>query len=297
MSIKSDNWAELLTPGLRAIFGQHQREMKDYIPLIFNVETSTKASEQFLGTGELGIMDEWEGKVSYEDFDKGFKAIFAHKKYSKGMQLERELVDDDQYAEIKNRTKKLSRVTYYTRQIHAASVFNNANNGGFVGPDGKPLCATDHPKMPGSSSTFSNKGTLELTADNVETTRTEALKWTDDKDNKILTQLDTLIVPSALRKKAMIIAETDEEPDTTEHGINVWKGNLKVIEWPFLTNPKAWFMIDSARAKEELLWFDRRKPDFANQVDFDTEIAKYKVIGRWSYGYLSPLWIYGNFAA
>lgn len=294
MANVSNNWAELLTPGLKGIFGQHQREMKDYVPLIFNVETSTKAFEQFLGTGELGIMDEWTGSVSYEDFEKGFKATFTHKKYSKGMQIERELVDDDQYSEIKAKTKRLSRVTHQTRQIHAASVFNNAFSGGFLGPDGKPLCSASHQKMPGSSATISNLGALELNADNVETTRTNALAWTDDKDNKILTQLDTILVPSALRKKALIIAETDDEPDTTEHGINVWKGNLKVIEWPYLTDVNAWFMVDSARAKEELLWFDRRKPDFSNQVDFDTEIAKYKVIGRWSYGWLSPLWVYGN---
>ena len=294
MAIVSDNWAELLTPGLRGIFGQHQKQMKDYIADIFNVEPSSKAFEKFLGTGELGIMDEWTGSVSYEDFEKGFPATFTHKKYSKGMQLERELVDDDQYAEIKARTKKLSRVTYYTRQIHGASVFNNAFAAGYPGPDGKALCASDHLKVPGSVATFSNLGALELTADNVETTRTNALAWTDDKANKILTQLDTLVVPSALRKKALIIAETDEEPDTTEHGVNVWKGNLKVIEWPFLTDANAWFMLDSARAKEELLWFDRRKPDFSNQVDFDTEIAKYKVIGRWSFGWLSPLFLYGN---
>lgn len=294
MAIVSDNWAQLLTPGLRGIFEQHQKQMKDYIPLIFNVESSNKAYETYLGTGEIGTMDEWNGSVSYEDFDKGFPVTFTHKKYSKGLQLERELVDDDQYNIIKAKTKKLARSAHYTRQKHGASVFNNAFSGGYLGPDSKPLCSATHPVMPGSSTTFSNLGTYELTADYVETCRTNALAWKDDKGNEILTTLDTILVPSALRKKALIIAETDEEPDTTEHGINVWKGNLKVIEWPFLTDSNAWFLIDSARAKEDLLWFDRRKVDFANEVDFDTEIAKYKVIGRWSYGWLDPRFCYGN---
>lgn len=292
----SDNWAELLQPGLKAIFDAHKRQFKDYIPMLFNADTSTKAFEQFLGVGELGLMDEWESsgkQVSYEDFAKGFKALFTHKKYSKGITVERELVDDDQYGEIKKRVKKLSRVAFMTRQIHAASVFNNAFSNGYAGPDSVSLCNAAHPKMPGSSDTIRNFSAYELNAPNVELVRTNAAGWKDDKNNLVLTIFDTLVVPPALRKTAQIIAETDEEPETTEHGINVWKGQLKVIEYPFLTDPTAWFMIDSARGKEELLWFDRRKPDFADKVEFDDEVAKYKAVGRWSYGWLTPLFIYG----
>lgn len=292
----SDNWAELLVPGLRGIFEAHRKQFNDYIPMLFNVETSTRAYEEFLGVGELGLMEEWESsgrKVSYEDFEKGFKATFHHKKYSKGITIERELVDDDQYAEIKKRVKKLARVAFLTRQVHAASVFNNAFSDAYYGPDRKALCSNAHPIIPDASTTWSNYSAYELNATNVELVRTNAANWVDDKGNPVLTQFDTLIVPPALRKTALIIAETDEEPFTTEHGINVWKGQLNVIEHPFLTDSTAWFMMDKARAKEELLWFDRRKPDFADKVEFDDETAKYKVVGRWSFGWLTPFFIYG----
>jgi len=274
--IISDNWGELLLPGLRKIYDKHQKMHKDYLAEIFNVENSSKAQEFNLGLGELGVMDEWQSsgaKVSYEDFSKGFKSTYTHKKYSKGVQLERELVEDDQYSEIKKRVKKLARVVYFTTQKHAASVFNNAFNASYYGPDGKALCASDHPKMPGSASTFSNVGTLELTAENVETTRTNMLAWTDDKGNELLIMPDTLIVPPALRKKAIIIAETKEEPDITDHAINIWVGNLAVVEYPFLTDSNAWFLCDKARMKENLNWFWRRKPDFADKVEFDDEVA------------------------
>jgi phage major head subunit gpT-like protein len=293
----SDNWGELLLPGLRKIFDKHQKQYKDYISLIFNVEDSQKAQEFNLGIGDLGEMDEWQAsgaKISYEDFSKGFKSTYTHRKYSKGIQIERELLEDDLYSEIKKRVRKLSRVVYFTTQKHAAGVFNFAFSAGYLGPDNKPLCATDHPKMPGSSSTFSNKGARELNANNVELTRTDMLSWTDDKGNPIMIVPDTLLVPPALRKKAIIIAETDEEPDTTDHGINVWKGHLNVIEWPFLTDTNAWFLVDMSRMKEFLTWFWRRKPDFKNKVEFDDEVSKYAVLGRWSYGWDSPDFVYGN---
>lgn len=238
----SENWGELLLPGLRHIFNQHIKDMPDYLSKIYSVENSTKAQEFTLGTGDIGTMDPWTGSVSYEDFDKGFKATYTHKKYSKGIQVERELVDDDQYAEIKKRVKKLGRTVYYTTQTHAASTFNNAANAQVLGPDGKPLCASDHPKMPGSASVISNLGTRELTAENVDLVRNEMVQWTDDKGNLILIQPDTLIVPVSLRKKATIIAETKEEPDTADHAVNVYAGGaLKVIEWPFLTDQNMWF--------------------------------------------------------
>lgn len=289
----SDNWAELLQPGLRKIFDKHQKQLKDYIPVVYNVEDSKKAQEFNLGVGELGMMDEWTGAVSYEDFNKGFKSTYTHKKYSKGIEIERELLDDDQYSEIKKRVKKLSMTVYYTRQYHAASVFNLAF-GGILGPDSKALCASDHPVMPNSSTTFSNAGVLPLNATNVEKTRTDMMAWKDDKGNLLMINPDTILVPPNLRKPAMIIAETDEEPDTADHGINVWKGHLNVIEWPFLTNPYYWFLVDMQRMKLLLNWYNRRKPDFDDKIEFDSEIAKYKTVGRWSYGWDDPTFIYGH---
>lgn len=295
--IISDNWGELLLPGLRSIFEKQIKKGKDFIPLLFNVENSTKAQEFSLGTGELGLMDDWEtsgGKISYEDFNKGFKSTYTHRKYSKGIQIERELLDDDQYATIKKRVRKLATVGFNTTQAHAASLFNNATSGGYLGPDEKPLCATDHPIAPGSSATWSNLGTYTLDAENVENTRTAMKGWKDDKGNPIDINPDTIIVPTALRKTAMIIAETAEEPFTTDHGINIWKGNLDVIEWHRLDDTNGWFIADMERMKLFLNWYWRRKLDFKDKVEFDDEVSKYAVLGRWSWGWDDPSFIYYN---
>ncbi|MEN6621963.1 MAG: Mu-like prophage major head subunit gpT family protein, partial [Smithella sp.] len=115
-----------------------------------------------------------------------------------------------------------------------------------------------------------------------------------DKGNLIMINPDMLIVPTDLRKKARIIAETPDEPDTADHGVNVWKGNLSVMEHPFLTDVNGWFLVDSMRLKEYLYWFWRRKPDFADKVEFDDEVSKYKVVGRWSWGWDDFSFLYLN---
>lgn len=295
--IISDNWGELLLPGLRTIFDKHLNKLPDFLNTFYNMEKSTKAQEFTLGTGELGLMEPWDEsgrQVAYEDIHKGFKATYTHRKYSKGIKIERELLDDDQYAEIKKKVKNLAQSVYYTRQFFGAAVFNNAFDVLYPGPDSVALCSASHPLGPQNASTWSNVGTYKLNADNVEKVRNEMKAWTGDKGNLLAVNPDTLIVPPVLRKAALVIADTDREPDTSDWNVNIWKGSVNVIEWPFLTNGNVWFMVDKERMKTFLTWFDRRIAKLESEKMFDTEVSKYKVVNRFSFGWDDPSWIYGN---
>lgn len=293
----SDNWGELMLPGLRKIYSRHMTNLKDYLPVLFNMEKSTKAQEFTLGVGNLGLMRAWDDtgrQVYYEDVEKGHKATYTHKKYSLGEQLERELLEDDQYSEIKKRIRNLSQSVYYTRQYFGASVFNNAFSNAYAGPDSAALCSAAHTYSPGNAAVWGNVNlALPLTPDNVEAVRNLMVQWRDDKGNLLAINPDTIVVPSNLRKAAMVIADTDREPDTTDHNINIWHGSLDVIEHLFLTNPNAWFLIDKNRMKNFLNWYDRRMAKLEFDNDFDTEVSKYKVVNRFSFGWDDASFVYG----
>jgi len=291
----SDNWGEFLLPHLRKIFEKHQQKMRDFLPVIYNVETSTKAQEFTHGIGSLGLMDEWSdsgNQVSYETVNPGYKQTYTHRKFSKGIKIERELLDDAQYVEVKKRVNLLAQSEYYTKQYYAAYPFNNCT--GFLGPDGKAMCATDHPLGPNNSTTWSNLATgTDLDPNNVETIRNYMKGWKDDKGNLLAVNPDTLIVPPALRKKAIIIADTNGEPDTADNNVNIWKGSLNVIEWDFLNTSTMWFMVDMTRMKTFLTWYNRRKAKLESEKMFDTEIAKFKCISRFSFGFDDASFVYG----
>jgi hypothetical protein len=236
----------------------------------------------------MGLMDEWEAsgrQVSYETVYRGYKATWTHKKYSKGLEIERELLEDALYPEVKSRTRTLADSLYYTRQYHAVRPFNECLS--FIGPDGVPLASDSHPLGPYNATTWSNYGTsLTLNATNVEAVRNLMKEWTDDKGNLLLINPDTLIVPKALRKAALVVADTDKEPDTAENNVNIWKGSVNVIEWDFLTNSNLWILADMNRLKRFMKWFDRRKGILEKDREhFDTEVAKYKIVSRFSYGH------------
>lgn len=292
-----ENWAELLEPGLMEIFDNHTTKLPDYVGTLFDVKGSKKAAEHALGRGSIGMMKDWDAtgkQVFYDEVAKGFPVTFRHKKYSNGLQIERDMIDDDQYSEIVDMTRDLSFSAYYTRQFHAASVFNGAFDTVRT-PDGKALCATGHLLVPGSAQSFDNADTLDLTADNLEKVRNRMKLWKDDRGNIIPSMPDTILVPPALRKAALVIADTEGEPDTNHNNVNIWKGQINVMEWEMLENPLAWFVIDSSKIKRDLKWFDRRTPKLERdgKFDFDMEIAKWKTVGRWSYGAKTPLFIYG----
>lgn len=294
----SDNWDELMLPGLRTIFNKHLKKKKDYVGELYTVEGSTKQAEYNLGTGSLGMMDEWgasNNQVSYEDVNKGFKATYMHKKYSKGLTLERELWEDDQYGEIKKRVRLLTQTVYYTRQYYGALTFTQAFNATFAGPDGVALCSAAHPNSPVDATTQSNAGTGVLNATSLEAARTAMKGWTDDKGNLLAISPDTLIVPPGLRKNALVIADSTGEPDVTDNNINVWKGSVNVIEFDFLTSPTSWFLVDKERMAAFLHWYDRRKAKLEmDKEQFNSEVAAYKTVARWSKGFDDWSFIYGS---
>lgn len=302
------NWAELLEPIINDVFTQRPREEKypDHVSELFGVRKTDKMIERSLGRGGIGLMQPWEqtgAQVHYDEIAKGYEVIWRMGKFSNGLPVDRRLWDYDQLDEIKDQVKDLSDSSYNTRQTHGAGIFNYAFSAAdsagasTLGVDGKPLCAASHALIPNGSVTFTNAGALALTALNLTTTRNAMKAWTDDRGNKLLVRPDTLLVPSSKWQDALTIVNSDKLPDTSDNNVNVWKGQLKVIEWDLLDDGQ-WFLMDSRRAKRFLIWYDARIPKIEQDGwNFDTEVAKFKVVGEWAIGWKTPTFIYGHQAA
>ena len=305
-----NNWPQLMLPGLKARFQLNLKEHPDVVARLFNIQPSSRLSEKTHGIGNLGLLQPWTGSTHYEDFRAGYTPEYNNDasvaKESLGVTIEKELPMFDQYNEIKARISNLAESAAYTRQYHGALLFCRAFDGGYVMPggDGKPLCSTAHPTSPDNATTWSNANTnLDLTADNLEAIRTAMMGWTDDKGKLLLVNPDTLLVPPALREAALVIAGSDGKPDIADNNINIWKGKITVIEWQLLTTAyglpaaKTFFVMDSKRRKRFLRWFDVRKNEFDDYVEFDSEVAKYRVISHASRGWDHPSFVYGCYKA
>ena len=295
----SEQWAELLVPGLREVFYATVEPLAaaSRIPLLYDVITSQKAAEQFLSAGAMGNWKTFKGAIEYDDIDQGYKTTITHEEYVQGFKVERKLVEDDLYFLFKDRPAELAMSAMRTRETHAASVFANAFTDAYAGGDAVGLCSTAHPASPANaSSTQSNEGTLSFSYSNIEAVRQLMRGWKDDRGNLIPINPDTLVIPAELEKSAFEAVRTANVPDTTDYRANFVAGFIRqTIVWDYLTDANAWFVIDSMRMKQALKWIDRVPLEFALDPTSNFRLeSRWRGYMRYSYGFKDWRWIYGN---
>lgn len=295
MALTRERFARMLDPYIFMVYENIVEKGPDIIPILYGVHNTELAEERVTGIGSTGLMKKWEGQVYYDDVQPLWDKTYRVEKYSIGLKIERDLWDDAQHAEVKDRVQRITLSVHRTRQLHAHLPFNDAFDGKYLrGPDGEPLCSASHPLAPGSTEVQSNVGNLELTVDNLEATRIAMMNWVDDRGNKLLRVPDMLLVPPSLGAKAAEIVKSSDRPDTADRAINVRQNAYKIVELPLLEHSKAWFLVDSQAAKLYLKWFERRKPVPERDKDFDTETLKWKYVARYAFGFHHWAWIYGH---
>ena len=295
----SEQWAELLEPGLREIFNVQRDALaaESRIPMLFRVIGSNKATEQFLGAGGMNDFSEYKGVIPYDDLDQLYKTTLTHAEYAKGFTVERKLVDDDQYNIITAQPVQLALAAMRTREKHAASVFNNAFTSTYAGGDGVELCDASHPLAPThAGDTVGNIGTSALSADAIMATRQLMRAYVDDRGELVPINPDTLLAPPELEETARVLVGTDRKVGSADNDINYAGSTVKnLIVWDYLTDANNWFLIDSALAKQHLLFVDRVPLEFAMDPTSDFRLqARYRGYMRYSYGFSDWRFVYGH---
>ncbi len=309
MPDRSAHWAELLTPQTTEAFyigygGGAIGRRQSQIDAIFGKRTSDRAFEDHIGAGVFGS-DGWNfeksGRVQYDDRNKGYKTTYTHAEFAKGFVVQRKLIDDNRFDIITDDASALGDSAFRKREKSAASVFNNAftsttNADGFstLLADGVVLCSASHPRSADDATTQSNAGTLALTADNVSTTRTAMMAFTDDKGDKMDVMPDEILVSPDNEDQALKVFKSIQDPASANNTINPQVGRFSVKVWHYLTDTNNWFMFDSVRRNNMLLWYERIPLEFGREEDFDTYQAKFRAYNRYSYGAKDWSFVYGQ---
>lgn len=278
-------------PVLTEIFYQHLGQPDPMLEQFYRVLNSSKAKETDLRVGSFGDPVEFKGQIEYDGADPDAEIEYSHTQFANGFKVERALMDDMQYDGIFEKAEDLG--AGYLRKIEkdAAATFVNAFS--TAGYDGKSLCADDHPRSSGDTTAVDNKAVLALTTDNLETVRRQANAMVDDRGELINGKFDLLLVPDQLTKTAHEITMSERRPEDAENASNFFKG-LQYKSWIRLTDPTAWFLIDSTKMKRYLKWYWRVRPEFAAVEDFDTMQRKYRGYMRYSRGWSDFRWIVGS---
>ena len=289
----SENFGKLLYPGLRKIFFETYDEIPEQFPKIFNVETSNSATETDHGMGAFGDWTERTDELSpvaYAKIKDGGEVTYKHKAFTKGFMISRELNDDEKYGQMKKMAKALARAGRAKVEKDAITVLTKGFQGddGFVGRDELPLFHDAH-TLVDSEKTCSNLIEGELNEANLKKAIQMMASQLDEAGNLIQMKATKLIVPPALEDTALRLLHSAQLPGTNNNDTNEYlKNRLQVVVMDYLGataggSDTAWFLQDGTR--HELNFFWRVKPEFKNEEDFDTFVAKYRGYMRYSYGF------------
>jgi hypothetical protein len=296
--ITSSSFAKLLWPGVNKVYGMAYKDYPSEYDKIFPKYTSKKKYEEDVGTSSLGLaVAKSEGAaITYDDMRQGFTTRFTHIVYALGFIVTREMYEDDQYGAVGlKKSKALARSMRQTKEVVAANVLNRAFNNSYTGGDGLEMCSLLHVNVAGG--TFANE--LSTAADLSEAALEQAAidisLFEDDRGLLIAAKPTKLIIPPQLMFDAHRILKSTGRVEVADNDTNALKdmGIVKgVVVNHYLTDADAWFL--QTDVDDGLKYWERRADAFEMDNDFDTENAKYKATGRYSFGWSDPRGIFGS---
>lgn len=300
MALLSSNFADILDVRFRRIFHDQYDELADRVGDFYSMQTSDRNNERLSSVGTYGDIPQFTGTVTYADVSQGYDATYTHLEWAAGIQIERALFDDDQFAIIDSRPKGMAQSANRLRQTHSARAFNNAfsiDTLFYSHTEGVALCSNSHTTTSGASvaSGFDNLVTTGLSATALAAARVQMIGYRGDQAERISVMPDTILIPPDLYDLAYEIVGSQGKPGVATNDANVHYGQYKVSEWNYLTDTNNWFLMDSAMMKSGygLLWYDRVKPEFAFVESFDELIGKWRVYFRYSLGHYDWRWLLG----
>jgi phage major head subunit gpT-like protein len=305
MASLRSQWPDILDPTFRTIYGNEVKQLPTKYADIFNTFTSKKNIEKDSSASGLSrlVQRAENAAITYEDEAQGYDVTYTHLTFSGGTSVSREMWEDDQFSVMQRKPQNLARAMVYTKEQFGADIFNygfTSGGGGsatFTAGDAVALFSSAHPRTDGGTNQ-SNTITSDLAEDSLESVLVAMRGTLDDKGQPQLIQPDTLLVPPALEKEAMILLNSTGRVGTANNDVNPYKGKLNLVVWDFLGasnggSDTAWFVLD--KSFHQINWYNRTDHGIEGPfTDFDTKNAKWSVDARWSAGWSGWRGTYGS---
>jgi hypothetical protein len=267
------------------------------IPMLFDVKGSTKATEQAVAVGSVPI-DQWDlyedkGQVAHVDVDQGYPTTFTHVEKPVRFNVLKKHIDDENIDAVNDTMISIGISAAQRREYDAASVFNNAFDDNFAGPDALGLCSTAHPYGPDNTGqTHGNEGTTAFAYTAITSTRVLMRQFVDSQGLPNPRIGSLALIPEDLENTAIEIFDATNKPGTADNDASAARGiNYQV--WEYLTDANNWFLLDTTWTRQFLRWYNR-KPLEMMQIDETTTYITYEFYMRYSYGWTDWRWLYGH---
>lgn len=297
------NLQKSLIPGVHQFVGLAYGDTpEEHKPLYEIVNSKRNFEEEVYVSGMGGAEVKAEGNsVTFDDIQETYTSRYQHETVAIGFAVTKEAFDDDQYDTIaKAKGQELGRSMADTKQVKAASTFNNGFSGSFVGGDGVSLFNAAHPTVSGS---FSNTVSVDLSETALEDACIAISKLTNDRGILLSLRPKSLHIPPELFFTASKILGANQSvtlATTGTDGItNVNDPNIVGSKFPGgvhvnhrFTDIDAWFIKTTCMNGTKM--FVRESLGGSTDTDFNTDNMLFKFRERYSFGWTDPRQWYGS---
>jgi hypothetical protein len=298
----SDYFFENALPAMVARAVKAYKAKKSMAAQFLNVGSTGRDIVQYgsvTGVGLPTVVGEGEDTPT-DTMVQGYNKTFRPTKIGLGIACSQEMIEDDRMGIVANRSVALSNSIFQCREIQGASVYNNAFDGtNYAGPDGKALCASDHPlvKAGGTQSNIlSVAADLDVASLELALTDYELIK-THEGFLQLL-EKPRVLVAAQNRWNMSEILKSQMRSDTANNTRNAFQdseqgGAIEGFVWAQLTDPDAWFLV-APPSQLEVRWIDRKAPytkaDYVEKNETGYLYMRYRA----DYGFNDWTGVYGT---
>ena len=289
MAINRASIAKQLLPGLNAVFGVEYGDVNDEHTPLFETENSDRSFEEevlFTGFGTAPVKSEGAA-VSFDDAQESFTARYNHETVALAFSITEEAMEDNLYDTFaKVRSRALARAMANTKQVKAATIFNQGFTAGDTAiGDGQAFFSASHPVVGGGT-----QSNLLAAADLAEAALETALisidGTKDDRGILIGSSAVSIHVPVDLMFTTDVLLNTPGIVGSADNDLNSVK-NLGVFPSGYFTNRRftdanAWFIKTDVPNGSKM--FNRTPLQTKMEPDFDTGNLRFKARERYSFG-------------
>lgn len=233
--------------------------------------------------------------IEYQSAQERYFTTYNNVTWANGFQISEEAMEDGKDIDIARKyTPQLTQSYFNSQEVVAANIFNTAFTTN--GSDGVPLISLLHPIYGGAtlSNTQTNQAPLSQTA--LEDLSIKI--WTIQNFNGITMALKgkKLVINPTLAFEAERLTASILQSNNANNAINTIK-SLGILPEGFVTNTyitstTQYFIITTA--PNGLKTFERRAPTIKQDSAFDAEVMKFKISGRYSFGYTDWRGVFGS---
>ena len=289
----------------RAVFLRNE----DMVPVLWNVKPPTmpqRDTERYSQVSGLPRAGQFTGSLDYAQRYQGYDVTATYAEFAQGVQVERTLVEYDQFDQMDDMARDLADSMWRRRQFDAfrfLRLMNSVDTFFYNHTEAVALVSNSHTTTTGVSTTtgFDNLATSAFSAAQLAVTQIQMRDFRDLQGEPILAVGTEIWVPFDLYEQAYEVVASSGKVDSAQNNRNVHQGAYKLVVFPNkvdFTSTANWALVDGRAKDGAMHWFDQvwpnGGPEFGSTEEFDTFVSKHRGYSRYTNVIRRWQWLLGS---